>query len=300
MRLDERAYALALLNARLAINFDESKHPRDLKGRFRKGSKIRTLTGVGTVVRVEGDKVVHTYEIDGKIYEGSRPLRDVVSADRPIRPADVETPQDLKDWGIFNGLRIEPGESMKAETLREIATALDVVWHKYPEFQREKHTRAVGMVWATSATDDSEFGGGEGAKFIEQNPKIVMTQKRDMSASNIWINDKRTHESMRELTNPSGDKKVSEAHSRFAGLVLHELGHTLYYERAARRHKQGNEKERIKSEFARLGEAWIRDHVSDYAASSPVEFHAEAFALLNADWVDLDTHVRKELERVIG
>lgn len=291
--LDLGMYQLHLMAARRELRlavFEESKHPRGHGGKFRKGTSIKTIEDAGKVTRVVGDKVYFTPK--GQTYESSRPARSVVRADAPrMKPEDVTTGDDLHRFGVQRDVRIEPGEKMSPEAHREIATAIDAVWDKYPEFKKRKYTKAVGIIWAHSATDKGDTGG---SAQIRANPKTVMIQKRDSSSSEIWINDDRMGEPMQQLTNPAGDKKGSAAHERLAGIVLHELGHALLYERGR------GEEQRVNAEYEALGKDWITEHVSWQAAQSPRELQAEAFALVNASWVKLDDDVRTALEKVVG
>lgn len=309
MILNAVAYTEALELARLTI-FDPNKHPRGWHGRFRKGQRVKLLGGgTGKIVGIDhaaGKAKIETKLDSGKMYVTERQLQHVIpAAEKPLAAKDVRTAADAQVYGLHKGMRLELGDKLNTEAIQHIVRAIDSM----PELNSKRDsTRDLKWVAAMSTIAPHDpHGLGPMRAHIDKNPKIVMLHDPGMTGQRLVINDVHRAEQinsgdMRALTNPLGDKHVSGAHATFEGIVQHELGHVVYESASSNAWDAGDKeyKARVDQAFHALGPDWIDKHLSYQAAKSPVEFFAEAYALLRTPGVEVDPAVREKLGPVIG
>lgn len=303
--LNYGAYLLALNTARRQRGLDlagppvfsEAKHRRDLKGRFAPGTSVKHfLTGdVGKVTSVDEKK--GTVAVQYPQYDAPSSYRAKALIPKGEKaPTQITDGHDAEVWGAHHGVGIDAGTKLNGETWGHVTRTLQAILEKHPELKGKIRVKAA------SSIDKKDMDAAARA-FLDSNPKAVMTADRNGS---IFINDLHRADEinrgdMKSLTNPAGDKHVSDAHSDLGGLVAHEIGHTHQDIAGLAAWKAGDKERnaRVETLFQQLGTEWIGKHVSHRAAESSKELYAEAFALLHSQ-AKLTTAVRKKLEQVVA
>ena len=300
----------------------KKQKPKQPDQRFSEGQRVRVLpSGTGTVVGYNKKGGVEVKRDDnGPDWSANDTLAYVEHAVAPwhigVRSLeDVETTYDLHDWAVKytrKNSRIPRIAVPDApdHIARELAKALQVLLREPQQRLTRGHKnkpwlngeQAVRVIESSSQLPEvvnSRVGGGymltagmSQADF-ERHPEVVGAQTRGFAgrSARIAFNSARYNESMQDLTNPKRDKKVNAAHSRFAGIVLHEFGHAIQ--------EFSHDDEDAWEHLDRLGKKWVKNNISWQATKSGKELFAETYALVNADWVQLDPEVRETLEVIV-